>query len=167
MNRKLIRPCQAIKKAATNLPRALLIICLIASAPLAAAKNERGLGSIRNLDHTILICQDLDKMRSFYANTMGLHIHGALPNWVEFQVGAALLTLRSHGRDYDGPAVNTRSAKVQLAFRVPPADVALAELALREAKVSIVESTTDQAWGHRTLFFKDPENNVLEIYAEI
>ena len=167
MHSRLIRPCRALKNAAAILPRALLIVWLIAIAPLGAAKNERGLGSIRNLDHTILICQNLDKMRSFYANTLGLRIHRALPNWIEFQVGASLLTLRSHGRDYDGPAVNPRSARVQLAFRVPPADVALAGLALREAKVSIVESTTYQAWGHRTLFFKDPENNVLEIYAEI
>ena len=124
MNRKLMRPCRALKNAAAILPRALLIVCLIASAPLAAAKNERGLGSIRNLDHTILICQNLDKMRSYYANTLGLRIHRALPNWIEFQIGASLLTLRSHGRDYNGPAANPRSARVQLPFRVPPADVA-------------------------------------------
>ena len=26
---------------------------------------------------------------------------------------------------------------------------------------------TDQPFGHRTLFFRDPDGNVLEIYAEI
>jgi lactoylglutathione lyase len=26
---------------------------------------------------------------------------------------------------------------------------------------------TDQPWGLRTLFFRDPDGNVLEIYAEI
>jgi catechol 2,3-dioxygenase-like lactoylglutathione lyase family enzyme len=26
---------------------------------------------------------------------------------------------------------------------------------------------TDQPWGHRTLFFRDPDGNVLEIYADI
>jgi len=56
---------------------------------------------------------------------------------------------------------------VQLAFRVPPDEVAPAEAALRQAGVTIVDPTTDQAWGHRTLFFNDPEGNVLEIYAEI
>jgi catechol 2,3-dioxygenase-like lactoylglutathione lyase family enzyme len=26
---------------------------------------------------------------------------------------------------------------------------------------------TDQPWGHRTLFVRDPDGNVVEIYAEI
>jgi len=29
------------------------------------------------------------------------------------------------------------------------------------------ETPQDQPWGHRTLFFRDPDGNVLEIYAEI
>jgi catechol 2,3-dioxygenase-like lactoylglutathione lyase family enzyme len=26
---------------------------------------------------------------------------------------------------------------------------------------------TDQPFGHRTVFFRDPDGNILEIYAEI
>jgi catechol 2,3-dioxygenase-like lactoylglutathione lyase family enzyme len=26
---------------------------------------------------------------------------------------------------------------------------------------------TDHAFGHRTIFFRDPDGNVIEIYAEI
>jgi catechol-2,3-dioxygenase len=33
--------------------------------------------------------------------------------------------------------------------------------------VNIVSGPTDHAFGHRTLFFRDPDGNVLEIYAEI
>ncbi len=33
--------------------------------------------------------------------------------------------------------------------------------------MSIVDGRTDQPFGHRTLFFRDPDGNVLEIYAEI
>jgi len=28
-------------------------------------------------------------------------------------------------------------------------------------------ASNDQPFGHRTLFFRDPDGNVLEIYAEI
>ena len=41
---------------------------------------------------------------------------------------------------------------------------------LMEKNVEIIEAPTDKDmryWKHRTLFFKDPENNILEIYAEI
>jgi catechol 2,3-dioxygenase-like lactoylglutathione lyase family enzyme len=38
---------------------------------------------------------------------------------------------------------------------------------LEERGVAIVSPPTDQPFGHRTLFFRDPDGNVLEIYAEI
>ena len=136
-------------------------------SPQARAEEPKGLATIRHLDHTILLCTDLEKTRAFYTDTMGFEIYRDLPNWIELKIGTSLLTLRPHGRDYDGPTISINSAKVQLAFRVPPDEVAPAEAALRQAGVTILDSTTDQAWGYRTLFFKDPEGNVLEIYAEI
>jgi catechol-2,3-dioxygenase len=33
--------------------------------------------------------------------------------------------------------------------------------------VKILEPPQDKDYGHRTLFFKDPEGNILEIYADI
>ncbi|GAB4001164.1 hypothetical protein GCM10029992_35780 [Glycomyces albus] len=56
---------------------------------------------------------------------------------------------------------------MQLAFRVPPpaVDACCAELA--EAGVPIVREPTDlPSARHRTLFFRDPEGNLIEIYAE-
>ena len=136
-------------------------------SPQARAEEPTGLATIRHLDHTILLCSDLEKTQAFYTDTMGFEIYRDLPNWVELKIGSSLLTLRPHGRDYDGPSISKKSAKVQLAFRVPPDEVALAETALRQAGVTILDPTTDQAWGHRTLFFKDPEGNILEIFADI
>jgi hypothetical protein len=33
--------------------------------------------------------------------------------------------------------------------------------------VEILEAPRDQAYGHRTFFFKDPEGNILEIDVDI
>ena len=33
--------------------------------------------------------------------------------------------------------------------------------------VKIVSPPSDLPWGHRTLYFRDPDGNMLEIYAEI
>ena len=38
---------------------------------------------------------------------------------------------------------------------------------LIEADVEILDPPKDESYGHRTLFFRDPERNVLEIYADI
>jgi catechol 2,3-dioxygenase-like lactoylglutathione lyase family enzyme len=33
--------------------------------------------------------------------------------------------------------------------------------------IKLVAPVTDHPWGHRTVFFRDPDGNVLEIYADI
>ncbi len=81
-------------------------------------------------------------------------------------VGATLLTLRKRGRPYDGAKVQD-AAGMQLAFRVTPAQVDECHRELLEKQVDILDPPRDTDYGHRTLFFKDPEGNILEIYADI
>jgi len=33
--------------------------------------------------------------------------------------------------------------------------------------VKLISPLTDHPWGHRTIFFRDPDGNVLEVFAEI
>ena len=82
------------------------------------------------------------------------------------RVGAVLLTLRRRGRPYDGPGLHG-SAGVQLAFRVTPHEVETWYAELLKKQLEILEPPRDREYGHRTLFFKDPEGNILEIYADI
>jgi catechol 2,3-dioxygenase-like lactoylglutathione lyase family enzyme len=56
---------------------------------------------------------------------------------------------------------------VQIAFLVSPAEVDLCYNQLVARGVEILEPPTDQPRGHRTVYFSDPEGNMLEIYAEI
>jgi glyoxylase I family protein len=128
------------------------------------------LKSIRHLDYVVLLCKDLPLMKDFYTKTMGFQIQLDTVSWVEMRVGSVLLTLAQRGRPFEGPPVPDGSATVQLAFRVTPQDVFSCYDELMEKNVEIIEPPTDKDityWKHRTLFFKDPENNILEIYAEI
>lgn len=124
---------------------------------------------IRNLDYTILLCRKMTETRAFYEDVMGFPVELDLEDWVSFRVGATLLTLRPRGRGPawdDGPSV-PGSAAVQLAFRVPPPAVDACHAELVAKGVTIVREPTDlPEWRHRTLFFRDPEDNVIEIYAE-
>jgi lactoylglutathione lyase len=38
---------------------------------------------------------------------------------------------------------------------------------LKTAGVVITAEPTDQPWGHRTLFCRDPDGNIIEIYADL
>ena len=131
------------------------------------------LKSIRNLDYVVLLCNDLSPMTDFYHRVMGFPIHLEAGSWVEMRVGSILLTLSKRDRPFVGPALPMGSTAVQLAFRVTPQEVQSCYEELLAAQVEIVQApqTIDQRvwkyWQHRTLFFKDPEGNLLEIYAEI
>jgi catechol-2,3-dioxygenase len=118
------------------------------------------------LDYVILLCEDLAAMKAFYHKILGFPIERDWEGWIELRAGAVLLTLRKRGRPYDGQ-ISPGSAGVQLAFRVAPAEVKIWYTELLEKKVQILEPPRDHDYGHRTLFFKDPEGNILEIYADI
>jgi glyoxylase I family protein len=126
------------------------------------------LGGITNLDYTILLCNKMDETRAFYRDVMKFPIETDQNNWCSFRVGAALLTLRPRGWSHfeDGKSV-PGSAAVQLAFRVPPPAVDACHTELIARGVPILRGPTDLPdWRHRTLFFRDPEDNIIEIYAE-
>jgi glyoxylase I family protein len=128
------------------------------------------LGDIRNLDHTVLLCTRMQETKDFYLHVMGFPLAHDSEGWVSFQVGSALLTLRPRGRGLawdDGP-MPPGSAAVQLAFRVPPHLVDPRPEVLQSKGVPILSPPRDIAtWRHRALFFRDPEGNVVELYAEI
>jgi len=127
------------------------------------------LGGIGNLDHTVLLCRDLAATRAFYRDVMGFPIELDRERWVSFRVGASLLSLRARGVwsvGDDGP-IPAGTAAVQLAFRVAPPAVDDCHAQLVAKGVTIMRGPTDlPEWRHRTLFFRDPEDNVIEIYAE-
>ena len=127
-----------------------------------------GIDALRTIDYVIVLCDDINAMRNFYADVLQLPLHDEEPDhWVSFRIGSLLLGLRPRGRSYDGPAIPSESASIQLSFRVPPADVDLACIALQGNGVEFIEEPTNQDFPHRTLFVRDPENNVIEIFADI
>ena len=126
------------------------------------------LGRIRQLDYTILFARDLPAMRRFYTEMMGFPVVRSLgPQWTEHQVGSNLLVLTERGLMFDDVGPPAGALSVQLAFRVAPNEVSACAEELRAAGVTPLGPVTDQPWGHRTLFFRDPDGNVLEIYADL
>jgi glyoxylase I family protein len=130
-----------------------------------------GLGSIRNLDYVVLLCEDLARARQFYLDVMKFRIERETPRWVSFHVGSGLLCLRPRtleGTFQDGPGAPPGSASVQLAFRVAPPEIDEIQAELAASGVELLGPPRDiPAWGHRAIFFRDPDGNVIEIYAEV
>lgn len=128
----------------------------------------KGLDSIRQIDYTVLFARDMHAMREFYGGLLRFPVVQDLgPQWIAYAVGSTTLALTERGLMWHDAPTPTGALSVQLAFRVPPPMVEACAKELAEAGVAIELPPTDQPWGHRTLFFRDPDGNVLEIYAEI
>jgi glyoxylase I family protein len=136
------------------------------------SRRRRGvaLGSIGNLDYVVLLCGDLESARNFYRDVMKFELEVEQPGWVGFRVGAGRLALRPRGAFrtwHDGPAT-AGGTGVQLAFRVAPSALDACHEALRTHGVAILDPPRDlPSWRHRTLFFRDPECNLIELFAEL
>jgi catechol 2,3-dioxygenase-like lactoylglutathione lyase family enzyme len=95
---------------------------------------------IRAIDYTVIFVRDMVAMRRFYEDVLGFPMLRELsPGWVEYRVGN-----------------NTLAPEVDQC-----AD------ALVRMGVNLLSPPTDQTFGHRTLFFRDPDGNLLEVFAEI
>lgn len=123
---------------------------------------------IRSIDYTVIFARQMPAMRAFYETVLGFPLHRELgPQWIEYRVGANTLALTERGLMFDDPSPAVGVLSLQLAFRVTPDEVARCARTLRERGVTILSGPTDQPWGHRTLFFRDPDGNVLEIFADL
>ena len=124
--------------------------------------------AIRAIDYTVIFVRDMPAMRRFYEDVLDLPLLRELsPRWIEYRVGDNTLALaRPRLTAADAPTPRG-SAALQLAFRVSAPEVDRCADELMRRGVGMLEPPTDQAFGHRTLFFRDPDGNLLEVFADI
>ena len=125
------------------------------------------LTAVQQLTYTIILCEDLPGMKAFYQELFTFQLVSESETSLSFQAGSVFLGLRQRSRDYDGRGANAASPGLQLAFLVSPAEVDVCYEQLVAKGVKVLERPTDQPRGHRTVYFADPEGNLLEVYAEI
>ena len=125
------------------------------------------LTALQQLNYVIVLCDDLEEMKAFYKKLFPFPINSESDTGLALRAGSVLLALRKRTREYDGQGIRPALPGVQIAFLVAPEEVDLSHQQLVKMGVTIVDPPTDQPRGHRTVYFLDPEGNLLEIYAEI
>lgn len=125
------------------------------------------LTSVQKLTYVIVLCHDIARMKAFYQDLFAFTVASESATNLTLRTDAVLLGLRQRTRTYDGQGVRPELPGVQIAFLVSPPEVDHCYEQLVAKGVQILEPPTDQPRGHRTVYFADPEGNMLEIYAEI
>ncbi len=124
--------------------------------------------AIRAIDYTVIFVRDMAAMRRFYEDILGFPLVRELsPRWIEYRVGDNTLALATPGLTAADMPTPNGSASLQLAFKVAPPEVDRCADELVRRGVALLAPPTDQVFGHRTLFFRDPDGNLLEVFADI
>jgi catechol 2,3-dioxygenase-like lactoylglutathione lyase family enzyme len=123
---------------------------------------------IRAIDYTVIFVRDMIAMRRFYGDVLGFRLLRELsPGWIEYQVGNNTLALARPSLTAADAPTPEGSASLQLAFKVSAAEVDQCADELVRKGINLVSPPTDRSFGHRTLFFRDPDGNLLEVFADI
>ena len=124
--------------------------------------------AIRAIDYTVIFVRDMAGMRRFYEDVLGFPLLRELsPGWIEYKVGPNTLALARPSRTAKDAPIPAGSASLQLAFKVSASEVDRCVDELVRRGVNLLSPPTDQVFGHRTLFFRDPDGNLLEVFADI
>lgn len=124
--------------------------------------------AIQSIDYTVIFVRDMAAMRHFYEDVLCFPLTRELsPGWIEYQIGSNTLALARPSLTASDTPTPAGSASLQLAFKVSPSEVDACADALLRHGVTPMSPPTNQSFGHRTLFFRDPDGNLLEVYAEI
>jgi predicted enzyme related to lactoylglutathione lyase len=120
-----------------------------------------------NLKQTRLVTNDVQKLTDFYENLTGATASVISGGYVEFQrspcAGLAITsaaTAAIYGEDVLSSAANR---SLVLDFEVSDVDVQYARL--KHCVGEWVQPPTDLPWGNRAMLFRDPDGNLVNMFA--
>lgn len=130
--------------------------------------------AIKGLGETVLRVRNLDRMKEFYANVIGLELIKEFPKVAFFKIsdgyGGHTQVLGLFAEELPKAFVNDKVATVEpacsslhhFALEISLEDYMPEKLRLEKAGCEVV--TAEHKWCHwRSVYVKDPEKNVVEL----
>lgn len=125
------------------------------------------MGVIGHLGWNLLYVRDIEVMRHFYVDVVGLPVRWETEGIVAFATGGCFFELMER-KDLDNPRVGAERSPLLMSFHVDDLDTAMATLvangAQRHSDVRWIIGT--DAPEFRLVQFIDPEGNLFEICDE-
>ena len=118
------------------------------------------------LAHTCLITSNVKRLVDFYEPVLRLKAKWSGDDYAEFTPGAHVLAIFSFAAQETYIPGSSRAAmnhSLILEFKV--ADPDLEYHRLRNIVKSWVKPPTTQPWGTRSIYFRDPDGNLVDFYS--
>jgi len=120
------------------------------------------------LTHVCIVTDDLERLTEFYWQILQVEpkIYGS--DYVEFPPGdggatLSLYSLESHEKLAPGTMEAALNRSLELEFEISEVDGEYARL--RDLVSRWLMPPTDLPWGHRSIYFRDPDGNFINFYA--
>lgn len=120
------------------------------------------------LVNTCLITAKFTELVNFYQHILGIQARVSNNVYAEFPTGVGVLAIFSaeaQEQYIPGSAVPASNKSTILEFKVANVDAEFARL--HPFVKSWVKSLTNQPWGTRSFYFRDPDGNLVDFYAPI
>jgi len=118
------------------------------------------------LTNTCLITSDVNRLADFYAKVLKLQPEKVGSGYIEFRTGAGVLAIFSseaQEKYIPGSAKPGENHSAILEFKVNDVDQEYARL---QGFVQIwVKAPTNQPWGTRSIYFRDPDGNLVDFFT--
>lgn len=145
----------------------LLVIAvgvLVTNAQLRAGR--AALSASPTLINTCLITANVDHLVSYYESVLQMKAERIGEHYAEFHTGVGVLAIFSadaQEKYIPGSAEAARNKSAILEFQVADADQEYARL--QPLVKSWVKPPTTQPWGTRSIYFRDPDGNLVDFYV--
>ena len=145
------------------------IILAVVSIGWSAGQRRPGAGpGIPNLVNTCLFTSNVNRLVKFYEPILGLKAKRPDKTYAEFSTGVGVLAIFSQEAEekyIPGSTEGGKNGSMVLEFKVTNVDTAYQRL---RGLVKIwVKPPTTQPWGSRSIYFRDPDGNLVDFYTMV
>ncbi len=124
---------------------------------------------ISKLDHFVLTVRDIENTISFYTSVMGMKKEVFGPGRVALKYGDQKINLHELGNEFEPKAGNPMPGSVDLCFVTKtPLNEAISHV--ESFGVDIIEGPVERTGAEGPIlsfYFRDPDNNLIEIANEM
>lgn len=135
---------------------------------LRTGRRPADVDGVPKLMHTCLITNDVSKLVQFYEPVLAVGAQKSGEEYVEFSTGVGVLAIFSVAAQEKYIPGSTKAAQnksVILEFQV--ADVDKEFVRLQTLVKTWVKPPTTQPWGTRSIYFRDPDGNLVDFYTPV